>query len=107
MEAPPEGVHLHVLARGEGFSEAAERFFGNPAAAEAHRGREGRKSETDGTSSHEEHFRTDHLLHNLGGRILSGGLVTAVAQAVSAGISLASIVVLARLLSQQARFPSW
>ncbi len=34
MEAPPEGVHLHVLARGEGFSEAAVRFFGDPAAAD-------------------------------------------------------------------------
>lgn len=34
MEAPPEGVHLHVLAAGEGFSEAAVRFFGDPAAAD-------------------------------------------------------------------------
>ncbi|MEE9465028.1 MAG: CHASE2 domain-containing protein, partial [Candidatus Neomarinimicrobiota bacterium] len=34
MEAPPDGVHLHVLAPGEGLAEAAMRFFGDPAAAE-------------------------------------------------------------------------
>ncbi len=34
MEAPPEGVHLHVLAAGERFSEVAVRFFGDPAAAD-------------------------------------------------------------------------
>jgi O-antigen/teichoic acid export membrane protein len=47
----------------------------------------------------ESHFQTDHLLKNLGQRAVSGGFVTATAQAVKFGTNLASAIVLARLLS--------
>ncbi len=47
------------------------------------------------------HFCTDHLLSNLGGRAISGGLVTAVAQAAKFGLYMISTVILARLLSKE------
>jgi O-antigen/teichoic acid export membrane protein len=52
-------------------------------------------------SGPEKHFSTDHLLTNLGGRAISGGLVTAVAQAVKFGLYIISTVILARLLSKE------
>jgi PST family polysaccharide transporter len=51
--------------------------------------------------SPESHFRTDHLLTNLGQRAVSGGFVTASAQAVKFILNLGSTVLLARLLSPQ------
>ena len=49
--------------------------------------------------SNERHFRTDHLLANLKRRTLSGGFITLTAQSVQFALNLASIVILARLLS--------
>ncbi len=49
-------------------------------------------------SGDERYFRTDHLLGNLGKHALSGGLITAAAQASKLGLNLISGVVLARLL---------
>jgi len=48
-----------------------------------------------------DHFRTDHLVQRLGDRAVSGGLVTAVAQATKLLLHLASAAVLARLLSPE------
>ncbi len=48
----------------------------------------------------ERHFRTDHLLTNLGKRAFSGGIVTIVSQGLRFGLYLALTVVLARLLSK-------
>ena len=52
-------------------------------------------------SGHDKHFSTDHLLTNLGGRAISGGLVTAAAQAAKFGLYMISTVILARLLSKE------
>ena len=52
-----------------------------------------------GSSRHERHFATDHLLSDLKGRTVSSGVVTAVAQAIQFVLNLASIAVLARLLT--------
>lgn len=46
-----------------------------------------------------EHLRTDHLLHNIGKRALSGGVVTVVAQAAKFALNLGGVAVLARLLT--------
>lgn len=46
-----------------------------------------------------EHLRTDHLSRNLGQRALSGGVLTATAQAVKFLLNIASAAVLARLLT--------
>lgn len=46
-----------------------------------------------------EHLRTDHLIHDLGKRAISGGFVTVAAQGAKFFLNLASAVVLARLLS--------
>ncbi|MBZ5623487.1 MAG: lipopolysaccharide biosynthesis protein [Acidobacteriia bacterium] len=46
-----------------------------------------------------EHFRTDHLLHNIGHRAVSGGVVTVSAQAAKFVLNFAAAAVLARLLS--------
>jgi len=47
----------------------------------------------------EEHFRTDHLLQNIGHRALSGSFVTLGAQAAKFALNFAAAAVLARLLS--------
>jgi O-antigen/teichoic acid export membrane protein len=49
--------------------------------------------------SQAEHFRTDHLVHNLGERAVSAGFVTGTAQAGKFAINFAAAAVLARLLS--------
>ncbi|MFL6436484.1 MAG: lipopolysaccharide biosynthesis protein [Terriglobales bacterium] len=46
-----------------------------------------------------EHFRTDHLVENLGKRAVSGGFLTAGAQAAKFVLNLGSAAALARLLS--------
>ena len=46
-----------------------------------------------------EHFRTDHLLHNLGKRAVSGGFVLGGAQAAKFAVNFAAAAVLARLLT--------
>lgn len=46
----------------------------------------------------EQHFATDHLLTNLRQRMISSGLITAVAQGVQFFLNLAYIMVLARIL---------
>ncbi len=45
-----------------------------------------------------EHFRTDHLLHNIGHRAISGGFVTVGAQAAKFTLNFLAAAVLARLL---------
>jgi PST family polysaccharide transporter len=47
----------------------------------------------------QHHFATDHLLTNLKGRTISGAFITAAAQGTQFVLSLASIMVLARLLT--------
>ena len=47
----------------------------------------------------EGHLRTDHLLTNLKGRAISGGIATTAAGVTRFALSMASIIVLARLLS--------
>src|SRR5258708_15696411 len=47
----------------------------------------------------EEHFKTEHLLPNLKRHTISGGAVTISAQAAKFGLSLASTVILAHLLT--------
>jgi PST family polysaccharide transporter len=49
----------------------------------------------------EQHFATGHLLANLKSRILSSGIVTLAAQVVQLALTLASTMILARLLSPQ------
>lgn len=53
----------------------------------------------DASASQNEHFRTDHLLENIGHRAISGGFVTFSAQAVQFALNFAAAAVLARLLS--------
>src|SRR3954463_11692793 len=45
-----------------------------------------------------EHFRTDHLLQNIGGRAVSGGFVTVGAQAGKVVLNFSCAAILARLL---------
>jgi O-antigen/teichoic acid export membrane protein len=45
-----------------------------------------------------EHLNTDHLIHQLGHRAISGGIVTAVAQCARFLLNIASAAILARLL---------
>jgi PST family polysaccharide transporter len=52
-----------------------------------------------GDDPNDRHFRTDHLLANLKGRTISSGFVTIAAQGAKFVLSMASIVVLARLLT--------
>jgi PST family polysaccharide transporter len=47
----------------------------------------------------EEHFRTDHLLHNIGHRAVSGGIATIGAQGAKFMLNFLAAAVLARLLS--------
>jgi Polysaccharide biosynthesis protein len=54
-----------------------------------------------GSDPNDRHFRTDHLLANLKGRTISSGFVTIAAQGAKFVLTLASIVVLARLLTPQ------
>jgi PST family polysaccharide transporter len=61
----------------------------------------GAAREAEGDRRHDKHFRTDHLLINLGGRAISGGLLTAGAQAAKFGLYMLSTVILARLLSKE------
>jgi len=51
------------------------------------------------TSREEAHFRTDHLLNNIGARAFSGGLITSVAQGARFALFMALNVVLARMLA--------
>jgi len=62
------------------------------------------KAEQSGSTSdaNAEHFRTDHLLQNLGKHAISSGFVTAAAQGAKFVLNLASAVVLARLLTPEA-----
>jgi len=59
----------------------------------------GNETAAGGGVSHEQHFRTDHLLSNLKGRAISGGLVTAGAQVGRFFLNFASTMILARLLT--------
>ena len=49
------------------------------------------------STANADHLRTDHLVHNLGERALSGGLVTFTAQGIKFVLNLGSAAVLARL----------
>jgi hypothetical protein len=49
----------------------------------------------------EQQVRTEHLLRNLRGRAISGGLITVTSQSLKFGLTLASAMVLARLLNPQ------
>lgn len=51
------------------------------------------------STANADHLRTDHLVHNLGDRALSGGFVTLAAQGIKFALNLTSAAVLARLLS--------
>src|SRR5437773_7697887 len=51
------------------------------------------------STANADHLRTDHLVHNLGERVRSGGFVTATAQGFKFVLTLVSAAVLARLLS--------
>lgn len=53
------------------------------------------------SASQAEHLRTDHLLQNIGRRAVSGGFVTAAAQAAKFILTLAATAILARLLNPQ------
>jgi O-antigen/teichoic acid export membrane protein len=50
---------------------------------------------------YDKHFCTKHLLHNLRGRVISGGLVTAMAQAAKFGLYVLSTIVLSRTLARE------
>jgi len=51
------------------------------------------------TAATADHLRTDHLVHNIGERAVSGGVVTGTAQAIKFFLNLGSAAVLARLLN--------
>jgi len=55
--------------------------------------------ETVATTPESEHFRTDHLVADIGSRAVSGGFVTVSAQGAKFALNLLSAAVLARLLS--------
>lgn len=58
--------------------------------------------QTSSTSAaNAEHFRTDHLLQNLGKHAVSSGFVTAAAQGAKFVLTLTGVVILARLLSPE------
>src|SRR5580698_2586205 len=50
-------------------------------------------------SSNERHFKTDHLLGNLKKRTVSSGFITFISQGIQFFLTLASTMVLARLLA--------
>src|SRR5438270_12124181 len=54
---------------------------------------------TEATAPNEKHLSTGHLLDNLKGRTISSGLITIAAQGIRFALNLASIMVLARLLT--------
>ena len=58
-----------------------------------------RSAGLDEEERNQEHIKIDHLLANLKRRTISGGAVTMSAQAAKFGLSLASTVILARLLT--------
>lgn len=72
----------------------AETFVSLAQAARA--GQDGRGKAID---SDEKHLCTDHLMGDLRGRTISGGFITIGAQSVQFALNLASIMVLARLLT--------
>jgi len=51
------------------------------------------------SASQAEHLRTDHLLHNIGRRAVSGGFATVAAQVAKFVLNFAAAAILARLLS--------
>jgi O-antigen/teichoic acid export membrane protein len=51
------------------------------------------------SASVSEHLRTDHLLHNIGRRAVSGGFVTVGAQAAKFALNIGGVAILARLLT--------
>jgi PST family polysaccharide transporter len=51
------------------------------------------------SASQAEHLRTDHLLHNIGRRAVSGGFATVAAQMAKFVLNFAAAAILARLLS--------
>lgn len=51
------------------------------------------------SASQAEHLRTDHLLHNIGQRAVSGGFATVAAQMAKFVLTFAAAAILARLLS--------
>ena len=51
------------------------------------------------SSADDEHLKTDHLLHNIGRRAVSGGFVTFAAQLVKFVLTFGAAAILARLLS--------
>src|SRR2546423_1295398 len=54
---------------------------------------------TEATAPNEKHLSTGHRLDNLKGRTISSGLITIAAQGIKFALNLASIMVLARLLT--------
>ena len=56
---------------------------------------------TKGIDRNDKHLRTDHLLADLKGRAISSAFVTIAAQGARFGLQLASIMVLARLLTPE------
>ncbi|HWX14998.1 MAG TPA: lipopolysaccharide biosynthesis protein [Chthoniobacterales bacterium] len=58
-----------------------------------------RPAEAEEEERYQEHFKTDHLLHNLKGHTISSGVVTMLAQGVKFLLNLISTMILARLLS--------
>jgi O-antigen/teichoic acid export membrane protein len=54
--------------------------------------------ENNDTVAATEHLRTDHLLHNIGHRAVSGGFVTIAAQAAKFALTFGGAAILARLL---------
>ena len=52
-----------------------------------------------GAQEAESQLRTDHLLHNLKSRTISSGIITTAAQSVKFGLTLASAIILSRLLT--------
>jgi len=50
-------------------------------------------------ADHQKHLSTDHLLKNLKGRTISGGLVTVISQGFQFALNMASLTILARLLT--------
>lgn len=57
------------------------------------------KASDPAETSHADHFRTDHLIHNIGRRAVSGGFVTFGAQAAKFAMNLGAAAILARLLN--------
>lgn len=52
-----------------------------------------------GDATNDQHFRTEHLLTNLKGRTVSSGFITLTSQGIQFALTLASTMILARLLT--------